>query len=670
MIYNFRIVRLTYLLALSIAAGSLAGAADNTVIDVNLKKQSAEAIPRTIFGTFLEPIGDSTYNGLWAELLENPSFEDNLWSAGAIVKMLKSRPELEQSSNIGLPLPWQALHPDQGWRYEPRWRDTANSNRSLFIMALPTGETGVRQRVYLPAQRVQQYRGSLYARVVSGPPEVKVSLRRNGKDDEIFSEASFKVDADWQKYEFLLSVKPGRLARLEPADFVVSVSNDARVLVDEASLLPADAVDGMDPEMVKMARAMNTPLVRFGGNYTSGYHWSDGVGPNDRRLSMLNQSWQMPEYNQFGTDEFLKFCDLIKARPQIALNLGSGTPHEAADWVKYVDLKYGDHNGGLTWELGNELWGNFQIGYPTIDEVAARTKANSEAIRKVDPNANLIGTGADCDHFEKWNAAQLEGAPGAYSYLSTHFVDRPDTVKTDATPEFVADASFALPIGIERRLQLMKQQIDADPQARGKVRIAFTEWLFVGEGQRVPHYANMGGAIDTAGFLNMLIRNAEFVPISDMTGLIWFGGIWKKMGQVYGVPAYWAFRMYANADLARRVEVSTNSATYDVHEGNKRIPEIPNVPYLDVVAGVNATGNKVTLFCVNRKRDGETRASLHLAGFVPAKTARAQQLSASDIYAVNDEARPEAVIPKALTVKLDSVVFPPASVTVIEVSGK
>ncbi len=662
-------MKLLVLLTGIVLAGSATGAPADTVINVDAGKLSPDVIPRTIFGTFLEPIGDSTYNGLWAELLENPSFEDNLWSAGAIVKMLQKRPELEQSSNIGLPLPWQPLYPEQGWRYEPRWRDAANSSRSLLIMALPTGETGVRQRVYLPARRVREYRGSLYVKLVSGPAQVKVSLRRNGKAAETFSEAVFTISgADWEKHEFSLSVKAGQIARLEPADFVISVDHDTRVLVDEASLVPADAVDGLDPEMVKMAREMNTPLVRFGGNYTSGYHWSDGVGQKDQRLTMLNQSWQMPEYNQFGTEEFLRFCGLIQSKPQIALNLGSGTPREAADWVRFVDVKYGDHHGGLTWELGNELWGNFQIGYPTIEEVAGRTKATSEAVRKVDPKAVLIGTGADCDHFDKWNAAQLAGAPGAYSYLSTHFVVRPDTVKPNATPEFIADASFALPIGIERKLQLMKQQIDADPRARGNVKIAFTEWLFVGDGHRVPNYTNMGGAIDTAGFLNMLIRNAETVPISDMTGLIWFGGIWKKMGQVYGTPAYWAFRMYANADLARRVDVSTNSATYDIHDGNKRIPEIPNVPYLDVVAGVNAAGDKLTLFCVNRKRDGETRASLRVAGFSAGHTVRAKQLSAADIYAVNDQTNPEAVLPKDVEVNLDALAFPPASVTVIEVS--
>ena len=57
----------------------------------------------------------------------------------------------------------------------------------------------------------------------------------------------------------------------------------------------------------------------------------------DKRITMLNQAWGMPEYNHFGTDEFLRFCKLIGAEPQIALNLGTGTPEEAAGWVQYVN---------------------------------------------------------------------------------------------------------------------------------------------------------------------------------------------------------------------------------------------------------------------------------------------------------------------------------------------
>ena len=75
-------------------------------------------LPQTIFGTFLEPIGHSIYGGLWAEILENPSFEENLWSAEAIRDMIAADPDLLRASSLGLPLPWEPLDPRQGNRYE------------------------------------------------------------------------------------------------------------------------------------------------------------------------------------------------------------------------------------------------------------------------------------------------------------------------------------------------------------------------------------------------------------------------------------------------------------------------------------------------------------------------------------------------------------------------
>jgi alpha-N-arabinofuranosidase len=94
---------------------------------------------------------------------------------------------------------------------------------------------------------------------------------------------------------------------------------------------------------------------------------------------MTNVAWGIPEYNTFGTDEFLHFCELIGARPQVALNLGTGTPEEAAGWVRYIDDRWGTKSGGLTWELGNELWGKFQVGYPGLQRVAERTRTFSDA---------------------------------------------------------------------------------------------------------------------------------------------------------------------------------------------------------------------------------------------------------------------------------------------------
>ena len=659
-----------FILLLRLAAaphGEAAG--DEAIIHIDAAQKASYTIPRTIFGTFHEPILSSNYGGLWAQVLVNPSFEENLWSARNLETLVQEEPALRDSSRIGLPLPWEPLHPDQGWRFEPRWTDAANSSRSLLVMALPEGQTGVRQKVYLPVQRVLRYTGYVYLKPVSGPITVEVSLRRRNRPEEILARASLSAQGDsWAKHEFRLELEQGRLSENEPADFVIALSDAARVLIDQAMLYPEDHLDGLDPEMVRLAQDLKSPLLRYGGNYTSGYHWRDGVGPMDDRVSMLNQAWGMPEYNQFGTDEFLHLCRLMKAEPQICLNLGSGTPEEAAAWVEYVNEKWNGGEGGLLWELGNELWGDWQIGYPTLAELPGRTKAFSDAVRKVDSRARLIATGQDPDRFEEWNAALLMGDPEAFSYLATHFVVGDRVLQEDPSPDFRIRARLALPVGLERRLRMMKAQIDQHAGAGGGIRLAFTEWLFHGQAHQVPRFDNMGGALCTAGFLNTLIRVADFTPIADMTGLIEFGGITKRRATVFGVPAYWAFRMYSNADIQNPVETRTEAETYDVRQGNRRIPEILDVPYLDVVSAINEAGDTLTVFAVNRRTDTGIRARLAISHF-PITRATVSELRASSVFARNDEWRPNAIRPRTVDLEVPGGdfehEFPPLSVTVL-----
>jgi alpha-N-arabinofuranosidase len=659
-------------LALSLSAFAQIQPAAETIIHVNARKTAGYTVPRSIFGTFLEPIGNSTYGGLWAELLQNPSFEDNLWDVKHVADMIKDNPELSRSSEMALPLPWEPLRYAQGSRYAPQWGDAANSYRSLLLMALPDKgkQTGIRQKVYLPLHRVSHYIGSLYLKLVSGPAQVEVSLRERNNPDHVFASREILLSAAaWQRYDFALDVPPHQLKPLEPADFVVAASDETRVLIDQASLLPRDNIDGMDPEMIAMSRELKTPIVRFGGNFTSAYHWKDGIGPRDHRVSMLNTAWGIPEYNQFGTDEFLRFCQLIGAEPQIALNLGTGTPQEAAGWVQYVNSHWTDHSGGLLWELGNELWGDFQVGYPTLARVAERTKSFSDAVRKVDPNARLIATGGDPDVFHDWNAAQLSNPSDTFNYLSTHFVVTTNAVKSpQPAADFIAKATFALPVELERRLRSMHQQFQGSPGL--KTNTAFTEWLFwSSEDKYSPRYDNMGGAIGTGGFLNMLLRTADIVPISDMTGIIEFGGIWKKRGRVFGVPAYWVFRMYSNADITRLVEIQSNGEKYEVDQGSTRLPKIADVPYLDVVVASNSSGSKLTLFCVNRHLTRDIETKISLIGFRPTK-AKAQSIFADSIYEKNDEIEPEHIHPQDISFTIAGpefkYIFKHESVTVIE----
>jgi alpha-N-arabinofuranosidase len=645
-------------------------------ITVDLRHPAANVIPRTLFGSFLEPIGNSTYNGLWAEILENPSFEAGLWDVKHVRAMVKAQPELARASELGLPLPWSPLNVEQGNRYEYRYGDDANSARALELMGVPGQPTGIKQRVYLPVPRELTYRGSIYVRHLSGEAGLSVSLRSRRAGHAELAAARLNATPDatpdtWTKIPFTLTLEKGTVAPLEPVDFVIMVNGAERVLIDQVSLMPADALDGLDPEMVQAARDMHTPLIRFGGNFTSGYHWQDGVGPRDKRISMPNVAWGIPEYNSFGTDEFLHFCKLIDAEPQIALNLGSGTPEEGADWVRYVNQHWANHQGGLLWELGNELWGTWNTGWPTLDQLAPRTLAFSKAIRAVDPSARLIATGQDPDHFEQWNAAQLANQVGTENYLSTHFVETTTEVREkEPSPEFVAAATFALPVGLERRLRAMHDQIDSTPQ-KGHVQIAFTEWLWAtDDAEKGPRFDNMAGAVTTAGLLNALMRSSEWVPISDMTGIVEFAGIWKKRGQVFRTPAAYALGMFAAAPVEHLLPTEVRSGTYSVHNGSTRLPEIPDVPYLDVDAAVSKDGGTITLFVVNRSLNRDLATRLNLAGVSRGAQGEAKVLSSRNLYSGNDEEHREAVVPVSRAFTAGPVfeyTFPRASLTVLSI---
>jgi alpha-N-arabinofuranosidase len=643
-------------------------------IDVNAADVSSQQIPRSIFGTFLEPIGNSTYNGLWAELLQNPSFESGLWSPAKIAELLHDSPELRRASDLALPLPWEPLDPRQGNRYEVGYGDAANSWQSLRVFGVPGEPTGIKQRVYLPVHRTRNYQGSFYAKHITGERAITVSFRIRNQAEVLASQTVEVADVKWAKYDFKLEVPDGKLHRLDPADFVVQLSGDERVDLDQFSLMPADAKSGLDPDAVKLAKEMNTPLVRFGGNFTSSYHWRDGIGPRDKRKSTINNSWGIPEYNSFGTDEFLEFCRQIGAQPQVALNLGSGTPEEAAAWVRYVDEHWTPHSG-LLWELGNELWGNWNLAWPTHDQLAARTKAFSDAIHLVDPTARLIATGADPEVFHDWNAIELTNPPGAFDYLSTHFVVGTGEVRMkSATPDFVAAAALALPIELESRLHQALDQIDSTPGYDGKAHLAFTEWLFIGERYNAPSFTNTGGAIITGGFLNMLLRNSSIVPISDMTGIMEFAGIWKKRSQVYGTPAYYVFKLYANAKVDKTVAITTNAGSYSVKQGVNRLPEIAWVPYLDVVGTLSADGKALTLFCVNRSLDTDIPTHIKLRGFVSTSKAAVHLLGSPSLTDVNDEDFPARVTlvdtHEPVSANEWTHIFPHASVTVISIDRK
>jgi alpha-N-arabinofuranosidase len=675
----------TPLVVIGMASGPRSSAAQITsthpnpaTVTVHVASSGSERVPDTLFGSFLEPIGNSINNGISAEILVNRSLEAGLWNHVNLENIFREQPELIDSSNeTGIPLPWQSLNKAAGNRFELHVGDAANSWQSLEIIGQPEELTGIKQKVYLPVQRVLSYKVSLYAKHLTGPAGLTISFR-DRETGNVLAEAHLQAPTtEWTKYETTLRLHPGDLRRLEPVDFALAVEGAERVDVDQFSLMPEDAIGTLDPDEVALAKSMHITELRFGGNFSSYYHWRDGIGPQNKRVTIKNIAWGIPEYNNFGTDEFLQLCDLIGAIPQFDLNMGSGTPEEAADWVRYIKAH---HKGRVLYEIGNELYGKWQVGYPTLSELPARTLAFSQAVRSVDPDAEIIATGRGPLGDDKWNAAQLTNPPGTFNYLSLHFIlgtNRP--VKTAATPDFMAAAAYALPFAVGPYFSKVQAQVDEHPDLRGKVHFAITEWLFNSKGfgernftNESPSWMNQGGAVMSAGFLNTLLRHTAEVKIADMTGIMEFAGIWKRREQVYAVPAFYAFQMYTPIKGDTVLPVSTDSGAYSVTGGVRPLANIENVPYIDVVATRSSDGKFITLLCVNRSLEADIPTTFDLGSLQAAGNAKIRQIKSMSRYEQNDEVEPQHVVPLDGSVEPShsgalSVTLPHESVTVIRV---
>jgi alpha-N-arabinofuranosidase len=605
-----------------------------------------------IFGTFIEPIDWSVNNGVMAQILDNPSLEAGLYNHAMFEPIFKEQPELiEASDKTGIPFPWKQLNAAAGNRYELHVGHAANSWQSLEVFGLPHEQVGIAQRVYLPVPREWKYNVSLYAKHVSGPTELEVLLRDPATKAVLGTAKMDATSGDWTKYTATIELKPGSAKRLQAVEFGVAVTGIGRVELDEILLTPADAVDGVfDPDVLKLAAAMNMTELRFGGNFSSYYHWRDGVGPADKRLTMENIAWGIPEYNNFGTDEFLDFAKLVHAEPQFDVNEGSGSPQEAEDWIKYIRERY---HGPMVVEMGNELYGAWQVAYPTVDQVGPRTLDFSKAIKPLlQPGDTLMATGTGPAGSDQWNAKQYANPAGTFDLLTMHFIVGTNNVKLKPyTPDFMAAAAYVVPTGMGRELDTLEKKKDAFPDMKN-AHFAVTEWLFNNKSAGERHFENVspssrnqGGAVMIALSYNEYFRHNAEIKLVDMTGLMEFAGIWKRKEVAFVSPPYYTLQMYSTAKGQTVVPVTTDSGAYDVVNGVGGYGNVKDVPYVDVVATKSEDGKSLTLFCVNRSLTADEPLKIDLKGFAPTGEVEVDRIVSKDRLEMNTEENPENVKP-------------------------
>jgi len=381
-------------------------------------------------------------------------------------------------------------------------------------------------------------------------------------------------------------------------------------------------VKGFRKDVLDAIKAIEPPIVRWpGGNFSSAYHWEDGIGPRESRPRRFDIAWGAEEPNEFGTDEFVEWCRIVGTQPFIVVNAGNGTPEEAARWVEYCNSSGGTHYALLRrryghpepynvrlWGIGNELYGRWQVGF-CVDgmECARRTLEFANEMRKVDPSIELVGVG--CEDPE-WNLSMVKVAGEYIDYLSVHTYiggDRPYR-ELVATPMDIEDKLRGIYYLIECARRKWK--------VRRRIRIAFDEWnVWYPEAKPPLHeqVTRVKDAIFTALVLNALQRLCNEVAIAcfaqtvNVLPLI----MTRDDGAMFVNPQYLVFKLYAEGVRGSVVCATAIAPAYYSKSLGKY------VCLLDVSAIISKTNDELDLFIVNRHEDEGFECKLHIRGFSP-----------------------------------------------------
>ena len=610
-------------------------------LDVSVRVDAAKVANRIspqLYGHFLEYMFEGIKSGLHAELLKNRGFE-------------------EAPNAIGLPRDWEREPNDRNddrettfaWdgdvAYAPQqtpWPADASAHAlRLQIRARYDGPRGIRQE-RIPVRANVTYTASLWLKTPDYDGAVTVALAQDREDGRVYTASSAsKVAADdtWRQYTFSLTPTDGDpLAKL-----TILFDGKGKLWLDQVSLMPGDAADGgVRADVFEHITALKPAFVRWpGGNVAQDYHWQWGIGPRDKRPMWINKAWWSErEPSDFGSDEFLALCKRLGAEPHVVVNIdGAGaTPAEAAAWVEYLNgpptSKYGamraanghrEPYGVKTWELGNEIWGDWVRGHSDAATYARNYLRYRDAMRAVDPSLRFIAVGRDRTD---WNEQVLAGAGRAIDVLSLHHYEPPGD-QTD--PRWL----MARPLYFEQYYGQLGELMRA--RAPGSnITLIVNEWNTV---LPLPRQHSMEAALYAARLMNVFERSGGVVEMTAVSDLVngWPGGIIQAGRHgVFVTPTYRAIQLYATNLGAERLDATVQGPTYDLTGGPTK------VPFVDVAASRSRDGRYI-LKLVNTSFEAPARVRVTIDGAKPSARATQHILTAPSLRTANSFATPDAV---------------------------
>ena len=416
--------------------------------------------------------------------------------------------------------------------------------------------------------------------------------------------------------------------------------------------------DGFRTDVMDALRHLSLTAMRYpGGNFASGYHWLDGIGPRDKRPTVRELAWQSLEPNRFGTDEYIKLCRKMGWTPMLTVNLGTGTPEEARNWVEYCNgpagTRYADMraaNGSVEpyavrlWCLGNEMDGPWQLGHVPADQYAIRAQQAAKMMKDGDPSVKLVACGSctpDLATYMEWDRQVLEYLGDWADYVSLHrYVGNRDR----DTPDYLGITG-----SIDRQIEEMDavcRFVQARRRSKQRAYLCFDEWNVWyknqqtdGRGKFAPHLIeevyNLEDALVVAGILNSFIRHADVLRIANMAQIVnVIAPILTRGNELLIQSIFYPFEMFSK----RRDGVSLKPVvTGPAYEGMTS----GRVNWVDASAILNSS--HLHVFATNRSLDHTASVKIKLADQALARLESAELLTGPDAQAANSFEQPDVI---------------------------
>jgi len=306
-----------------LATTSLAASAQ-TILTVDTIDAHRQVSPM-LYGIFYEDINHAADGGLYAELIQNRSFEDDQTdiSTWTIVSRDKSKAtwKLIQEGLLN-----KAQHQALALTIEE-----SSKNPVLLCNQGFWGINVVKGRTYrLTFWAKGDFKGKLKARLTASSSPIHAENSSKGRI--IYAETSIKgrfKENEWTKYSALLTAN----ANDPKAQFQLVAEGKGTLCLDMVSLFPPtfkNRENGCRPDLAQMLYDLHPKFMRFpGGCFVEGkkapenaFHWEKTIGPIENRPGHWNVNWNYRTSDGMGFHEYLQLAEDLHAKPLYVVNVG------------------------------------------------------------------------------------------------------------------------------------------------------------------------------------------------------------------------------------------------------------------------------------------------------------------------------------------------------------